>query len=92
VEMRDTVRDPGFALRKALGFELERRCSDRFVPRYSMVMFHHLPYAEVERRGAIQETLLGELTQGHQRLSTIDLEAAERTVRERLAPFTLPAV
>ncbi|MGA7964295.1 MAG: FAD-dependent monooxygenase, partial [Gammaproteobacteria bacterium] len=92
VEMRDTVRDPSFALRKSLGFELERRCPDRFVPRYSMVMFHHLPYAEVERRGAIQKTLLGELTRGHERLSTIDLEVAEQAVRERLAPFTQPAV
>jgi len=88
VEMRDTVRDPGFALRKALGFELERRCPDRFAPRYSLVMFHHLPYAEVERRGEIQKTLLGEFTRGHEKLQTIDLDAAERAVRERLEPFT----
>ncbi|MGH8126939.1 MAG: FAD-dependent oxidoreductase [Gammaproteobacteria bacterium] len=87
VEMRDTVRNPGFALRKALGFELERRCPDRFVPRYSMVMFHHLSYAEVERRGDIQKTLLGELTRDHEQLSTIDLGAAEQMVRERLTPF-----
>ncbi|HSD68071.1 MAG TPA: NAD(P)/FAD-dependent oxidoreductase, partial [Woeseiaceae bacterium] len=40
VEMRDTVRDPGFLLRKALAFELERRLPGRFIPRYSMVMFH----------------------------------------------------
>lgn len=88
VEMRDIVRDPGFALRKALGFELERRCPDRFAPRYSMVMFHHLPYAEVERRGAIQKILLGDLTQGHELLSTIDLDVAERAVREHLSPFS----
>lgn len=88
VEMRDTVRDPGFALRKALGFELERRCPGRFAPRYSLVMFHHLPYAEVERRGEIQKSLLGEFTRGHETLETIDLDAAERAVCERLAPFT----
>ena len=34
---------------------LERRFPDRFIPRYSMVMFHpEIPYAEALRRGAIQ--------------------------------------
>ncbi len=32
VEMRDTVRDPKFLLRKELSFELERRYPDRFIP------------------------------------------------------------
>ncbi len=87
VEMRDTVRDPGFALRKALGFELERRCPNCFVPRYSLVMFHHLPYAEVKRRGEIQASLLEEFTRGHDLLDTVDVAAAVKAVRERLQPF-----
>ena len=46
LEMRDTVRDPKFHLQKALSLELERRYPERFVPRYSMVMFHdEIPYA-----------------------------------------------
>lgn len=87
IEMRDTVRDPGFALRKALGFELERRCPDCFVPRYSLVMFHHLPYAEVKRRGEIQAALLEEFTRGHDALDAVDVAAAEQAVHERLEPF-----
>lgn len=87
IEMRDTVRDPGFALRKELGFELERRCPDRFVPRYSMVMFHHLPYAEVKRRGETQAALLQEFTRGHDSLDTVDVATAEQAVRECLTPF-----
>ena len=87
IEMRDTVRAPGFALRKALGFELERRCPDRFVPRYSLVMFHHLPYAEVKRRGEIQAALLEEFTRGRESLDTVDIASAEQAVRERLEPF-----
>jgi len=87
IEMRDTVRDPGFALRKELGFELERRCPNRFVPRYSLVMFHHLPYAEVKRRGEIQAALLQEFTRGHDSLDTVDIGAAEQAVRDRLEPF-----
>ncbi|MDN5864913.1 MAG: FAD-dependent monooxygenase [Gammaproteobacteria bacterium] len=84
IEMRDTVRDPGFALRKELGFELERRLPDRFVPRYSMVMFHHLPYAEVLRRGAIQHELLMRLTRDKNKLEEIDLDAAAEAARQAL--------
>lgn len=87
VEMRDTVRDPGFALRKALGFELERRCPDRFVPRYSMVMFHHVPYSEAERRGRVQQKILERYTGGCNDLAEVDVAAAECTVRERLVPL-----
>ena len=55
IEMRDTVRDPRFARHKALALELERRFPDRFIPRYSMVMFHpEIPYGEALRRGAVQ--------------------------------------
>jgi len=34
----------------------------RFIPRYSMVMFHaEIPYAEALRRGALQEAMLDAL-------------------------------
>ena len=62
VEMRSTVREPKFQLKKDLSFRLEERHPGRFIPRYSMVMFHTIPYAEAKRRGAIQEEILDELT------------------------------
>ncbi|MFO1410547.1 MAG: NAD(P)/FAD-dependent oxidoreductase [Steroidobacteraceae bacterium] len=62
LEMRDTVRDPRFAERKALAERLERLHPGRFIPRYSMVMFHAgIPYSEALRRGALQERLLDAL-------------------------------
>lgn len=62
-EMRDTVRDPAFERRAALSFELERRFPGRFIPRYSMVMFHpEIGYAEAQRRGRIQAGILDEAT------------------------------
>ena len=62
IEMRDTVRDPAYVRRKALAMELERRFPDRFIPRYSMVMFHpEIPYAEALRRGEVQARILEEL-------------------------------
>ena len=43
------------AAARRLPFELERRFPERFIPRYSMVMFHpEIPYAEALRRGAVQ--------------------------------------
>jgi kynurenine 3-monooxygenase len=60
-EMRDTVRDPGFEQRAELAFALERRFPGRFIPRYSMVMFHpEISYAEAERRGRLQADLLAQ--------------------------------
>jgi len=41
LEMRESVADPDFQLQQALSLELERRFPQRFIPRYSMVMFHH---------------------------------------------------
>ena len=90
VEMRDTVRDPRFALQKELSLALERRHPGRFVPRYSMVMFHaELPYSVAERRGAIQQRILDEATTTATRLEAIDWERVDAEVRDRLAP--LPA-
>jgi kynurenine 3-monooxygenase len=64
VEMRDGVRSSVFAPRKRLAAELERDFPGRFIPRYSMVMFHpEIPYAEAQRRGAEQERLLDRLVE-----------------------------
>jgi kynurenine 3-monooxygenase len=87
VEMRDTVRDPKFALRKELAFELERRLPDRFIPRYSMVMFHaDIPYRVAKDRGEIQQRLLEQLSSDAEHIDQIDLEAAVATVVEQLDP------
>lgn len=88
VEMRDTVLNPKFALRKALSFELERRMPKRFIPRYSMVMFHdEIPYAVAQERGRTQAQLLAELTARATTLDDIDLDHAERLAAEALAPL-----
>jgi kynurenine 3-monooxygenase len=92
VEMRDTVRDPRFALQKALSLELERRQPERFIPRYSMVMFHdEIAYAEAERRGALQAVLLEEATRGRTDLAGLDYPALEAEIMRRLPPVATPA-
>ncbi|MET0657063.1 MAG: NAD(P)/FAD-dependent oxidoreductase [Steroidobacteraceae bacterium] len=85
IEMRDSVRDPTFQLQRALALELERRFPTRFVPRYSMVMFHHeIPYATAYQRGAIQQEILQALTGKAGSLEQVDYAQAERLIVERL--------
>jgi kynurenine 3-monooxygenase len=61
-EMRERVLDPRFLRQKAWALELERRFPERFIPRYSMVMFHpEISYAEALRRGTVQQQILDEL-------------------------------
>jgi kynurenine 3-monooxygenase len=88
LEMRDTVRDPQFHLHKALSLELERRFPERFVPRYSMVMFHdEIPYETALARGRIQNKILAQLTRTARSLPQVDFELARRLIEERLPPI-----
>lgn len=88
LEMRDTVRDPKFHLHKALSLELERRHPQRFVPRYSMVMFRdNIPYSVAYERGRIQNEILAALTQNADSLAAVDYAAAARLIEARLSPL-----
>ncbi len=80
VEMRDLVANPHFQLQKQLAFTLERRHPGRFIPRYAMVMFHAMPYAEAQRRGAVQQRILDELTDGIERIEAVDLGRADTLI------------
>jgi kynurenine 3-monooxygenase len=89
LEMRETVADPKFQLQQALSLELERRFPRRFIPRYSMVMFHHeIPYLTALERGASQTEILEDLTQGAvHSLAEVNFERAERLISAALAPL-----
>ncbi|MGB6452103.1 MAG: NAD(P)/FAD-dependent oxidoreductase [Steroidobacteraceae bacterium] len=85
VEMRDTVRNPAYLRRKALAMELERRFPDRFIPRYSMVMFHpEISYSEALRRGVVQAEILAELDD-RRAPGEVDPDMAQALIAERLA-------
>jgi kynurenine 3-monooxygenase len=94
LEMRERVAHPKFQLQQALSLELERRFPQRFIPRYSMVMFHHeIPYRTALERGTVQAEILAELTAGKvSTLNDIDFERAEQAIRARLAPLEPTAV
>jgi len=83
VEMRDTTADPKFQLKKEVGFKLEDKFGDRFIPHYSMVMFHpEIPFAEAKRLGAVQDKMLDELCANINSPDELDWEQAERLVKQ----------
>jgi len=89
VTMRDSVTDKKFILRNELAFELENRFPEYFCPRYSMVMFHRLPYAEAKQRGSIQEEILTELTENISSLNKVNFELAAELIEKKLSNITL---
>lgn len=81
VEMRDSTAEPDFQLKKKVGFELEKRFPEKFIPRYSMVMFHpEIPYAEARHRSEQQARLLSELCRGLTSVDQVDWNKAEEMV------------
>ena len=83
--MRSTVTDPKYGLKKAIGFELERRLPELFIPRYSMVMFHDMPYSEALEKGEIQRAILDELAGGIDSIDGVDWEHAKAMVKSRMS-------
>jgi len=83
IEMRDSVTDPHFLLKKQVGFALEKHYPGKFIPRYSMVIFHpEIPYAEARRRSIEQDVMLEELCRGITSAEQIDWNKADALMRE----------
>ncbi len=58
VEMRAGVVDPDYVAQRTLALELEQRHPTRLSPRYNMVMFSTMPYAEAQARAQRQAELI----------------------------------
>jgi kynurenine 3-monooxygenase len=89
VEMRDRVADPRFLLRKKVELALEARHPGLFVPKYSMVTFHRIPYSVALQRGAIQDRMLTELVEGIDSVESVDWSHADRLIQGQLIPLEL---
>ena len=87
VEMRDSVADPHYLAKRELGALLAARVPERFMARYRMVSFTHLPYAYALERGRAQDALLEQLLQGTDDPARVDLEAAAELFRASLPPL-----
>lgn len=61
IEMRDLVADPEFLLRKQIAGYLSEKYPQSFLPMYSMVSFHHVPYSEALAEGKAQDRLFSRI-------------------------------
>jgi kynurenine 3-monooxygenase len=89
VERRDRVADPRFLFRKKVELALEAKYPRLFVPKYSMVTFHRIPYATALRRGQVQDLMLTELCEGITRIADLDWGKADRLICSELTPLEL---
>jgi kynurenine 3-monooxygenase len=84
IEMRDSVGDEDWLLRKAIEFRLERTFPDRYISQYEMVSFTRTPYAEAMRKGQINEQILHKLAEGISHADEADMAKAEQLIAEML--------
>lgn len=87
IEMRDRVDDPDYKLKRGIEAELQARHPDRYMPRYALVTFSAMPYAQVERHDRLQQALIDELARGLARAADTDWQRAAQWVHERLPPL-----
>ncbi|HET8898372.1 MAG TPA: NAD(P)/FAD-dependent oxidoreductase [Rhodanobacteraceae bacterium] len=92
VEMRDSVADPHYLLKRQLGQELASRCPRHYMARYRLVTFTRLPYAWCEQRGQQQDALLKRLLAGRNDLAGFDFAAATALTASELAPLPASAL
>ncbi len=59
IEMRAGVVDPDYLAKRALALDLEQRHPTKLSPRYNMVMFSTMPYAEAKDRAERQAEIIG---------------------------------
>ena len=71
IEMRAGVVDPAYLAKRTLALELQQRHPTRLSPRYNMVMFSTMPYAEAQDR-AIQQ---GEIIEAAIADPSLDVDA-----------------
>ncbi len=83
LEMRDNVAGPKFLLRKQVEFALEKKYPEKFIPKYSMVSFHRIPYSVALEKGKIQEKILDELCTSITTIEELDWQRADELMTGR---------
>ena len=78
LEMRDHVNDTEYKKRRNVELKLERMFPAQFIPRYSMVSFHQIPYAEVYQRGGKQSKIIRDVLKADPSGQSIDKDMVEK--------------
>src|SRR5690606_7148692 len=57
-EMRDSVADPKFLIRKKIEAKLHQMYPEEWIPLYTMVTFTDMKYSEAYSQGKLQDTIM----------------------------------
>ena len=82
LEMRDHVNDTEYKKKRNVELKLERMFPGRFIPRYSMVSFHQIPYSEVYQRGRKQFKIIDDVLKADPSGQSIDKAMVEKMLPE----------
>jgi kynurenine 3-monooxygenase len=85
VEMRDLVAHKDFILKKKADVLLEERFPESFIPKYSMVTFHRIPYELAMKRGQIQDRILMEMCSKITGIDELNLDEAFARIKKEYA-------
>ncbi len=84
IEMRDHVRDPKFLLQKKVSLLLEEKFPEHFIPKYSLVTFHQVPYIKAQREGIKQKKILDQLCANITEAKDVNYEKAFQLIQDNL--------
>lgn len=84
IEMRDSVGDEMFLLRKKIEKKIYEKHPNKWVPLYSMVTFSHTPYADALAIGKKQEAIMDEVMARPDIKTVWDSEEVESTILKHL--------
>ena len=76
------MAQPDYISRKKIANALNKKFPNTFIPRYNMVSFSSIPYAEVYRRGMVQKEIISNLN-----IENMDMLLAESLIKEQLEPI-----
>jgi len=77
IEMRSSVAQADYLLKKQCAFKIQQWFPKRFSPRYAMVMFEHRTYREAFDLGEKHKIMLNELLETVNNIDQLTIEMAE---------------
>jgi kynurenine 3-monooxygenase len=81
--------DPKFHLKKQIERTLACKYPEHFIPRFSMVCFHRIPYVVAKQRGVIQQQIIESLSESAAGVAEVDWNRADHLIKHQLTKLCL---
>jgi kynurenine 3-monooxygenase len=84
IEMRDSVSDPKFLMKKKAEIMLEEKFPGKFQSKYAMVTFSEIPYSTAMEKGRVQDAILMDLCRKVETVDELDLDKTFQLISQTL--------